>query len=381
MRTSKLRALLGLKPNSGNSNGQATDPIDILTSATNALNNNQLDPLNSIINGNKQLLQFSSNKKSPPSLSNNTTQLNGSLNTTEVEKMLKLTESDANSMLMMTNLDLITNQIDSRMNNNMINKQTDEDEEMSEEEQHTSVNTKLINQNGVKQQQQQQVNDSDTENALNEFSFLTNEPSSDDQSDWNYGEEKMSKLKEEYIKDRKAKTKQSQSQSGAQQQQSLTSHTVSSQRPNRNALQAMIANLNESNEQQKPDTIANKIDASSDPANNSSSTTTSQKLNSFSFPNSPKIFEDDAFASDASLGELSRISVNNSNISLSGINDETIIDANQRKAITTKFSLRGHFDSIRCLAFHPNDSVLITGSEDQTIKLWNLERSSLSNKK
>jgi striatin 1/3/4 len=264
----------------------------------------------------------------------------------------------------------------------MINKQTDEDEEMSEEEQHTSVNTKLINQNGVKQQQQQQqVNDSDTENALNEFSFLTNEPSSDDQSDWNYGEEKMSKLKEEYIKDRKAKTKQSQSQSGAQQQQSLTSHTVSSQRPNRNALQAMIANLNESNEQQKPDTIANKIDASSDPANNSSSTTTSQKLNSFSFPNSPKIFEDDAFASDASLGELSRISVNNSNISLSGINDETIIDANQRKAITTKFSLRGHFDSIRCLAFHPNDSVLITGSEDQTIKLWNLERSSLSNKK
>jgi striatin 1/3/4 len=381
VRTSKLRALLGLKPNSGNSNGQATDPIDILTSATNALNNNQLDPLNSIINGNKQLLQFSSNKKSPPSLSNNTTQLNGSLNTTEVEKMLKLTESDANSMLMMTNLDLITNQIDSRMNNNMINKQTDEDEEMSEEEQHTSVNTKLINQNGVKQQQQQQVNDSDTENALNEFSFLTNEPSSDDQSDWNYGEEKMSKLKEEYIKDRKAKTKQSQSQSGAQQQQSLTSHTVSSQRPNRNALQAMIANLNESNEQQKPDTIANKIDASSDPANNSSSTTTSQKLNSFSFPNSPKIFEDDAFASDASLGELSRISVNNSNISLSGINDETIIDANQRKAITTKFSLRGHFDSIRCLAFHPNDSVLITGSEDQTIKLWNLERSSLSNKK
>lgn len=266
----------------------------------------------------------------------------------------------------------------------MISKQTDEDEEMSEEEQHTSVNTKIINQNGVKQQQQQQVNDSDTENALNEFSFLSNEPSSDDQSDWNYGEEKMNKLKEEYIKDRKAKTKQSQNQSGAQQQQqqqSLTSHTVSSQRPNRNALQAMIANLNESNEQQKTDTIANKIDGSSEPANNSSSTTTSQKLNSFSFPNSPKIFEDDAFASDASLGELSRISVNNSNISLSGINDETIIDANQRKAITTKFSLRGHFDSIRCLAFHPNDSVLVTGSEDQTIKLWNLERSSLSNKK
>ena len=287
-------------------------------------------------------------------------------------------------MLMMTNLDLITNQIDSRINNNMISKQTDEDEEMSEEEQHTSVNTKIINQNGVKQQQQQQVNDSDTENALNEFSFLSNEPSSDDQSDWNYGEEKMNKLKEEYIKDRKAKTKQSQNQSGAQQQQqqqSLTSHTVSSQRPNRNALQAMIANLNESNEQQKTDTIANKIDGSSEPANNSSSTTTSQKLNSFSFPNSPKIFEDDAFASDASLGELSRISVNNSNISLSGINDETIIDANQRKAITTKFSLRGHFDSIRCLAFHPNDSVLVTGSEDQTIKLWNLERSSLSNKK
>ena len=49
--------------------------------------------------------------------------------------------------------------------------------------------------------------------------------------------------------------------------------------------------------------------------------------------------------------------------------------------ITSKFSLRGHFDAVRCLAFHPTESVLISGSEDQTIKLWNLDKSAVYNKK
>jgi striatin 1/3/4 len=53
----------------------------------------------------------------------------------------------------------------------------------------------------------------------------------------------------------------------------------------------------------------------------------------------------------------------------------------QRKVLTTKFSLRGHFDGVRCMAFHPTESALLTGSEDHTIKLWNLDKSSLNSKK
>lgn len=33
-----------------------------------------------------------------------------------------------------------------------------------------------------------------------------------------------------------------------------------------------------------------------------------------------------------------------------------------------------HFDGVRSLAFHPVDPVLITASEDHTLKLWNLQK-------
>lgn len=33
-----------------------------------------------------------------------------------------------------------------------------------------------------------------------------------------------------------------------------------------------------------------------------------------------------------------------------------------------------HFDGVRALAFHPVDPVLITASEDHTLKLWNLQK-------
>lgn len=45
-----------------------------------------------------------------------------------------------------------------------------------------------------------------------------------------------------------------------------------------------------------------------------------------------------------------------------------------RKTWTPKYTLRSHFDGVRSLAFHPEDTVLITGSEDHTLKLWNLQK-------
>jgi striatin 1/3/4 len=37
-------------------------------------------------------------------------------------------------------------------------------------------------------------------------------------------------------------------------------------------------------------------------------------------------------------------------------------------------------DGVRCVAFHPVESVVITGSEDRTLKLWNLEKSAILRK-
>jgi len=39
-----------------------------------------------------------------------------------------------------------------------------------------------------------------------------------------------------------------------------------------------------------------------------------------------------------------------------------------------KYTLRSHFDGVRALAFHPTEPVLITASEDHTLKLWNLQK-------
>lgn len=41
---------------------------------------------------------------------------------------------------------------------------------------------------------------------------------------------------------------------------------------------------------------------------------------------------------------------------------------------------RSHFDCVRCLRFHATEPLLITGSEDETLKLWNLNKTQQSNK-
>lgn len=42
------------------------------------------------------------------------------------------------------------------------------------------------------------------------------------------------------------------------------------------------------------------------------------------------------------------------------------------------FLTRSHFDCIRCLRFHSNDPLLVTCSEDETIKLWNLSKTQVT---
>ncbi|XP_045179942.2 striatin-3-like isoform X8 [Mercenaria mercenaria] len=72
------------------------------------------------------------------------------------------------------------------------------------------------------------------------------------------------------------------------------------------------------------------------------------------------------------LGELAEITVNNdadpSNYDISAPTEVF------RKTWNAKYTLRSHFDGVRTLAFHPIEPVLITGSEDHTLKLWNLQK-------
>ncbi|CAH8560214.1 unnamed protein product [Dicrocoelium dendriticum] len=41
---------------------------------------------------------------------------------------------------------------------------------------------------------------------------------------------------------------------------------------------------------------------------------------------------------------------------------------------TAKYTLRSHFDAIRSIKFHPTEPMLVTASEDHTVKLWNLNK-------
>lgn len=41
---------------------------------------------------------------------------------------------------------------------------------------------------------------------------------------------------------------------------------------------------------------------------------------------------------------------------------------------TAKYTLRSHFDAVRSLVFHHADQILLTGSEDCTLRLWSLAK-------
>lgn len=71
------------------------------------------------------------------------------------------------------------------------------------------------------------------------------------------------------------------------------------------------------------------------------------------------------------LGELAQLTVNNDAVSTYEIASSKEA---YRKTWNAKYTLRSHFDGVRALAFHPIEPVLITASEDHTLKLWNLQK-------
>uniref|UniRef100_A0A8C7K067 Striatin n=1 Tax=Oncorhynchus kisutch TaxID=8019 RepID=A0A8C7K067_ONCKI len=180
---------------------------------------------------------------------------------------------------------------------------------------------------------------------------------------WDMDQGLISKLKEEYRKERNGKKV--------------------GQRPNRSKLQDMLANLRDQ-EDMNP----------REPSSTSQSRSNAPRLNDHHQENNTDEVEvltvppssgmafilgpDVNMEAELGLGELAGLTVSNEADSLAydmSNNKDAL-----RRTWNPKFTLRSHFDAIRGLAFHPVEAVLVTASEDHTLKMWNLQKTSPAKK-
>uniref|UniRef100_A0A668A378 Striatin n=1 Tax=Myripristis murdjan TaxID=586833 RepID=A0A668A378_9TELE len=243
------------------------------------------------------------------------------------------------------------------------------------------------------------VEDPDAEEALKGFDFLSSPDDMDtspesrgpgDGTDWEKDEQGpiseawdvdqglITKLKEQYRKERKGKK-------GVKKQTSSLFFLISFSscsllclplRPNRSKLQDMLANLRDAEDMshlQPPSTPQARPNVARLNEHDGNRT---DEVEALTFPpTSGKSFimvADEALESELGLGELAGLTVANEADSLAydiGNNKDAL-----RKTWNPKFTLRSHFDGIRGLAFHPVEPVLVTASEDHTLKMWNLQK-------
>uniref|UniRef100_A0A671UC55 Striatin n=1 Tax=Sparus aurata TaxID=8175 RepID=A0A671UC55_SPAAU len=152
--------------------------------------------------------------------------------------------------------------------------------------------------------------------------------------------------------------------------------------PNRSKLQDMLANLRDAEDlshMQPPSTPQSRPNAV---RFNEHDGNRPDEVEALTFPpTSGKSFimgTDEAMESELGLGELAGLTVANEADSLAydiGNNKDAM-----RKTWNPKFTLRSHFDGIRALAFHPVEPVLVTASEDHTLKMWNLQKTAPAKK-
>ncbi|XP_047459339.1 striatin isoform X2 [Mugil cephalus] len=152
--------------------------------------------------------------------------------------------------------------------------------------------------------------------------------------------------------------------------------------PNRSKLQDMLANLRDAEDlshMQPPSTPQSRPSVG---RFNEHEENRTDEVEAMTFPpTSVKSFimnTDEAMESELGLGELAGLTVANEADSLAydiGNNKDAM-----RKTWNPKFTLRSHFDGIRALTFHPVEPVLVTASEDHTLKMWNLQKTAPAKK-
>uniref|UniRef100_A0A8C7R6L3 Striatin n=1 Tax=Oncorhynchus mykiss TaxID=8022 RepID=A0A8C7R6L3_ONCMY len=173
---------------------------------------------------------------------------------------------------------------------------------------------------------------------------------------WDVDQGLIAQLKEQYRKERKGKK--------------------GVKRPNRSKLQDMLANLRDAEDIPSMQPPVTPPSRPSVPRLNEHEVGHPEEVEAMTFPpTSGKSFimgPDEAAESELGLGELAGLTVANEADSLAY--DVTNSQDALRKTWSPKFTLRSHFDSIRGLAFHPVEPVLVTASEDHTLKLWNLQK-------
>ena len=74
---------------------------------------------------------------------------------------------------------------------------------------------------------------------------------------------------------------------------------------------------------------------------------------------------DKAAGDSSGLGELQWVSWDLRN-------DAPPSDSGKRWA--ARYTMRSHLDAVTCVAFHPIEQLLVTGSEDRTLKIWSLQQ-------
>ncbi|KAJ8392482.1 hypothetical protein AAFF_G00076070 [Aldrovandia affinis] len=225
--------------------------------------------------------------------------------------------------------------------------------------------------------------DPDTEEALKGFDFLASPDEMDgspesrsagDGTDWEKEEQcpmpeawdvdqgLITKLKEQYRKERKGKK--------------------GVKRPNRSKLQDMLANLRDAEDLPPMQPSVAPPARPSVARLNEHEASRTDEVEAMTFPpTSGKSFimgADEAMESEMGLGELAGLTVANEADSLTY--DITNNKDALRKTWNPKFTLRSHFDAIRGLAFHPTEPVLVTASEDHTLKMWNLQKTAPAKK-
>uniref|UniRef100_A0A8C9W2X4 Striatin n=1 Tax=Scleropages formosus TaxID=113540 RepID=A0A8C9W2X4_SCLFO len=179
---------------------------------------------------------------------------------------------------------------------------------------------------------------------------------------WDVDQGLISKLKEQYRKERKGKK--------------------GVKRPNRSKLQDMLANLRDVED--LPPVQPSVTPPARPPTARLGEPETGRtdEVEAMTFPpTTGKSFimgADDAMECELGLGELAGLTVANEADAL------TYDMANNKDALrktwNPKFTLRSHFDAIRGLAFHPLEPVLVTASEDHTLKMWNLQKTAPAKK-